>query len=338
MTDKPQISVIMPVYNAASFLSQAVESILVQTDPNFEFLIFDDGSTDGSIDILNRFAKSDSRIKVHLGQHRGYSPWLNEGLKAACGEYIARMDADDIALPDRFALQVDFLRNHPEVVVVGGVVLAIDSDGDPVYPWQFPMTHDEIDADILVAKTGGLIHPTTMIRRRAMLEVGGYRPDFEPAEDLDLWLRLAETGKLVNLPRQLLYYRVHAQSVSKVKWDRQWSQAQRAIAEARIRRGLPPFTLAVRTVHSPRQLLRDNFWYSWGAGFRQTSRKYAWRVALDRPFTLEGWLLLARTWAAPAMHRAASVLGLSRNRQKSLPVANIAGATPATHPCPNGET
>jgi glycosyltransferase involved in cell wall biosynthesis len=316
MTNKPHISVIMPVYNAAPFLSQAVESILAQTNPNFEFLIFDDGSTDGSIDILNRFAKSDSRINLHLGQHRGYSPWLNEGLKAARGDYIARMDADDIALPDRFALQVDFLRNHPEVVVVGGLVLAIDADGDPIYPWQFPMTHDEIDADILVARTGGLIHPTTMIRRRAMLDVGGYRTDFEPAEDLDLWLRLAETGKLANLPQQVLYYREHALSVSKVKQDRQWAQAQRAITEARIRRGLPPFTLAPRPVPSPRQLLRAKFWHSWGAGHHRTSRKCAWRIALDRPFAPEGWLLLARTWAAPAARRAASLLGRPRTPKK----------------------
>jgi cellulose synthase/poly-beta-1,6-N-acetylglucosamine synthase-like glycosyltransferase len=88
MTGSPQVSVVMPVFNAARFVSQAIESILAQTDPDFEFLIFDDGSTDGSIEILNRFAKSDSRVCLHLGEHRGYSAWLNVGVKAARGGFI----------------------------------------------------------------------------------------------------------------------------------------------------------------------------------------------------------------------------------------------------------
>jgi len=331
MTGTPKISVVMPVYNAARFVSQAVESILTQTVRDFEFLIFDDGSTDGSIEILKRIAMSDSRVNVHLGQHRGYSPWLNEGVKAARGDYIARMDADDIALPDRFALQVDFLGNHPEVVAVGGCVVAIDSDGDPVYPWQFPLTHDEIDADILIARTGGLIHPTAMIRRRAIVEAGGYRTEFEPAEDLDLWLRLAEAGRLANLPQQLLCYRDHALSVSKVKRDRQLAHAQRAIAEARARRGLPPFTLAARPIASPRQLLRDSFWHSWGAGHHRTSRKYAWRLARDCPFAPEGWLLLARTWAAPFARRLSNALGHTRNPSGTPANISIVRTPPSIH-------
>ena len=125
----PLISVCMPVYNAKRYLGEAVESILSQTFRDFEFLIIDDGSTDRSLAILQRYAAQDARIRLSSEPNAGYVVRLNEMLHQARGDLIARMDADDVALPERFARQVEFLRSHPEVDVVGGAHENIDSKG-----------------------------------------------------------------------------------------------------------------------------------------------------------------------------------------------------------------
>ena len=119
----------MPVYNAKRYLEEAIESILGQTFRDFEFLIIDDGSTDRSLAILKRYAAQDARIRLSSRTNAGYVVRLNEMLHQARGDLVARMDADDVALPERFAQQVEFLRSHPEVDVVGGAQERIDSNG-----------------------------------------------------------------------------------------------------------------------------------------------------------------------------------------------------------------
>jgi GT2 family glycosyltransferase len=294
----PLISVVIPVFNAGRYLAQAIQSILAQSLGDFEVLVYEDGSTDGSIDVLRAFARSDRRIKVHFGVHQGYSKWLNQGLADAAGDFIARMDADDVASPDRFAMQAAFLQNNKDVAVAGACVIAIDSDGDPIYPFLLPLTHEEIDREHMAGRPGMLIHPATMIRRQALLDVGGYRTEFEPAEDLDLWLRLAERARLANLPDFLLQFRQHPDSVSRVKKERQWANARRAIEEAHVRRGLPvPVIPMPRELCGP-ELLRDYFWRSWGAGNHRTSRKYARRLARQNPLSPQSWALVARAFCA----------------------------------------
>jgi hypothetical protein len=211
-----------------------------------------------------------------------------------------------------FAQQLEFLRSHPDVVAIGGRVVSIDSEGDPLYPWDLPLTHDEIDAEHLIGRGGQLVHPAMMIRSQSLVNAGGYRTAFEPAEDLDLWLRLAEVGRLANIPQPVLYYRDHALMVSRAKRELQTAQAQRAISEARGRRGLPAFALAARPQPPPRQIWRDNFWHSWGAGNHHTSRKYARRMVRQNPLSPESWALLVRAFCAgPAKQLLRHVLSRS---------------------------
>ncbi|HUI96849.1 MAG TPA: glycosyltransferase [Xanthobacteraceae bacterium] len=204
----PQISVILPVYNSDAYLGAAVASIVSQSFRDFELLAIDGGSTDASRRILGEFAQSDARIRIVPQSGRGLVGALNEGIALARGEFLARMDADDISLPERFARQIEFLRRNPDIAVVGSAMTLIDAEGrsvrDIVYPQQ--------PADVARALEGGsaLAHPAVMMRRDAVQRAGGYRAVLEFAEDYDLWLRMSEHASLANLPDKLLQYRHHA--------------------------------------------------------------------------------------------------------------------------------
>jgi glycosyltransferase involved in cell wall biosynthesis len=239
----------MSVYNGLPYLSEAVDSVLSQTFEDFEFIIIDDGSTDGSTDVLRQYARSDDRICLVEQENRGLTPSLNRGIDRARGTYIARMDADDVCLPARFALQVDYLNRHPECVVVGGEPKMIDAEGkpleksDPLYDafdldnMDYRYDHEEVDQRLL---TGGwhLTHPTVMMRRSAVEDVGGYDERFKTAQDRDLFLRLAEAGKVVNLPKQILQYRCHPSQISRRSTTQNY-WTKRARRAAYRRRGLP---------------------------------------------------------------------------------------------------
>jgi glycosyltransferase involved in cell wall biosynthesis len=238
----PTVSVLMPVYNRKEYAPLAVESILGQTFGDFEFIIVDDGSTDGVSEILRRSAAADPRIVLIEQENTGYAVALNQALERARGDFIARMDSDDISLPSRFALQVEFLGANPQVVAVGGQALRIDEDGDPLSPLVQHTDPLEIEKKVLGvidSSKGGLVHPSVMMRKAALDKIGGYRPEFEPAEDRDLWLRLSEVGQLANLSETILHYRMHSGSVSRERSTQQHANATRAIREAYQRRGRP---------------------------------------------------------------------------------------------------
>ncbi|MEJ2410273.1 MAG: glycosyltransferase [Novosphingobium sp.] len=212
----PAISVAMSVYNGERYLESAIESVLAQTLSDFEFLIVDDGSTDASPAIVRRYAESDLRIRAVLRENHGLIASLNEMIESARAPIIARMDADDICLPDRFAKQAAFLADHPEYGVVGCWSEDIGEDGKPLARQgmdDHPLTH----GDLLKAieNRGQLIcHPAAMYRRDVVLSVGAYHPAFRHCEDLDLWLRLAGVTKLGNIPERLLRYRRYPEQVS----------------------------------------------------------------------------------------------------------------------------
>ncbi len=212
MNAGPPISVCLPVYNAERYIAEAVESILGQTFGDFEFLIIDDGSTDGSRRILERYAAGDPRIRLVSRPNGGLVSALNELLGMARGEFIARMDADDIALPERFERQIAYLRDHGDVVALGTQILLIDPRGAPLTEMPLDLEHEDIDRAHLNGVTV-LCHPTILARTASVLGVGGYRPGYFPGEDIDLWLRLAEVGRLANLPEILVKYRQHLQSI-----------------------------------------------------------------------------------------------------------------------------
>ena len=205
----------MSVYNGERFLAAAIDSVLAQTFGDFEFLILDDGSTDGSRAIAARYAAQDRRIRLIARENRGLVASLNQLLDEAQAPLIARMDADDLCLPERFARQIAFLAQHPEIGVLGSWTEDID-EHDAAYPLvaaDHPVDHE---AFIAAIDSGAplLCHPAVIYRRDIVRGVGGYHPAFRHCEDLDLWLRLATVTRIANLPERLLRYRHYSQQVS----------------------------------------------------------------------------------------------------------------------------
>lgn len=292
----PTISVLMPVYNAQRYLAKAVESILNQTFGDFEFLIVNDGSTDRSLAILQRYAKRDDRIRLISRPNTGHLLALNEMLKLAQGEFIARMDADDIALPERFAHQVAFLRQHPDVVCVGGAQDFIDEAGRILFHYQEAEDNDEIQRLALGGKTP-INHPSAMMRRSAVLQVGGYDPTTYLAEDLDLWLKLGEIGKLANLPITVTQYRQHSQSESERKQAQQQRMKQQVCERAWQRRGIQgEFTETqpwrpVDAISQHRQLVKYG-WQFFMNRQRWAAIVYGIKAIRTLPLNIQGWKLL----------------------------------------------
>lgn len=231
----PLITVLMPVYNGEKFLRESISSVLAQSLADFEFLIVDDGSSDRTSKIIESY--SDPRIKLLRQCNMGIAKSLNRGLELARGKYVARMDADDICRPDRFMLQIKYLTSHPDCVAVGSQLADIDHAGNFI-DWRLvPLFHGDIVRRMLSGRGGQVPHPAAMFRRQGLLRIGGYRQVYELAEDLDLFLRLSEVGKLANLPRQLVFYRVHGGSVSEQFRPKQLEVAAMAARDALARQG-----------------------------------------------------------------------------------------------------
>jgi hypothetical protein len=210
--NKPLISVVMVVCNVDRFLAEAIQSILEQTFRDFEFVIVDFGSTDKSKDIASSYAAQDGRIKLHEIPHCGLAEARNAGCFLAQGRYIAIMDADDISLPERLMWEVEFMEKHPEVGVLGGAKEWVDATGRFLFMNGDPTEDHEIRSALSVRCA--FCQPTVVIRSEAFALVGGYRAAFAPAEDYDLWLRIAEHFQCANLKQVVLKYRIHPYQVS----------------------------------------------------------------------------------------------------------------------------
>lgn len=213
----PAISVAMSVYNGERFLAPAIESVLAQTFSDFELLIVDDGSSDSSRAIIEEYASRDPRLRPIFRENRGLIASLNQLLAESRAPIVARMDADDLCLPGRFARQIAFLAGHPEYGVVGSWCDDIDEHDAPWHGGNNVPRHPENYGDFLAAIDQGrplLCHPAVMFRRDLVLAVGGYHAAFKHCEDLDLWLRLASVTKLASIPEALIRYRHYADQVS----------------------------------------------------------------------------------------------------------------------------
>jgi glycosyltransferase involved in cell wall biosynthesis len=205
----------MSVYNVERYLPLAIESVLAQDFSDFEFLIVDDGSSDSSAQIIRSYAAKDARIRPTLRENRGLVASLNEMIQGARAPLIARMDADDICLPERFGRQVDFLARNPGYGVIGSWTEDIDAQGLPYR--RTGKDHPDTHEGFLVAIENGwplLCHPTAMMRRDVVLSVGSYHAAFRHCEDYDLWLRIASVSRLASIPERLLRYRHHEDQVS----------------------------------------------------------------------------------------------------------------------------
>ena len=297
--DGPLISVLLPVYNGARYLERAVQSILDQTERDFELLVIDDGSTDGSLVILQRFASQDARVRLVARENRGCVATLNEMIATARGTFLARMDQDDIAEPRRFERESQALASDASLVAVGCSVYFIDPLDRRLMTCELPVDHQAIvDWVMAIERGNGMSHPAMMIRADAMAKIGGYREALWLAEDADLVLRLAEVGRLANLAEPLLSYRLHPQSVSQLHAARQRDAHYRCVVEAAERRGLPPPDESLRVVVAeagPSDAERTTRWAWWalGSGNVGSARSLALDAVRQAPFSRASWRVMA---------------------------------------------
>ena len=213
MRPEPSISVLMPVYNTETYLAEAIQSIIAQTYVDFELLVIDDGSTDNSFQIAKEFAQLDARVRpIHKAENQGLVSALNLGLDLARGEYIARMDADDISLPERLEKQITYLRVHPEVGVIGSRIRYMDAKGNLS---TIPKTA-RLDINIRWSLffENPFSHPVVMMRKSIIDQHHlRYSSNAEHVEDYEFWGRFLLVSKGANLPEILLHYRIHPGSV-----------------------------------------------------------------------------------------------------------------------------
>ncbi len=286
----------MPTYNGAKYIESAIDSILRQTFTDFELLIIDDGSTDETSSVVSKLAAIDERIQYRSRENRGIVASRNEIIEMARGEFISVLDHDDIAPPRRLEMAVEYLRHNTDYSVVGGDMEIVDSDGDTLVIWKMLRAHHEIDNALL---KGGLVigHPAATMRRVDVIAVGGYRKSYETAEDLDLFLRLAERGLLTNLPEIMVKYRIHHHNTgsSQAGVSKQANAAFRALIDCQKRRGLSgPIEPPLALIESPAQVHRKWAWWALSSGHVTTAKKHAIAALKLRPFSTRTWRLF---WA-----------------------------------------
>ncbi len=208
----PLVSVVMCVRDGEQYLGEAIRSILNQTYRHFEFIIVNDGSTDGTASILDRLQIEDDRIRVFHQEKKGIYFSANKGCRLAKGKYIARFDADDIAFPERLERQVTFLEQNADIAALGTAAIQINPQGQPITTFIPPVSANQIKA--VIRHWDPLVQPTVMMHKATFEAVNGYQETYELCGDYDLWIRISERFKLANLPEPLLYWRMHSEEVT----------------------------------------------------------------------------------------------------------------------------
>jgi len=231
MATTPAVSVLLPVYNGERHLREALDSVLAQTFTDFEFLIIDDGSTDGCPAILAACAQRDSRVHVHRQPgNSGITAALNVGCRLARGRFIAITNQDDVCLPERLAAQVAYLNAHPHVSLVGAAAELIDEGGRSLRCKQYPTGPAMATWSMLFLNS--ILHPASTIRRDVLEQIGFYPIGYGGGtEDFALGMKISQIGHVCSLPQVLLRYRLHAENFSKKRADEQESEANRIVAE-----------------------------------------------------------------------------------------------------------
>jgi hypothetical protein len=247
---EPSVTVLLPVFNAAGFLGEALDSVFAQTFEDFEIVLVDDASTDQIGNVLARYP--DPRLRVIRRTVRGGTAVaLNDGLDQARGRYVAVMHADDVSLPDRLSRQIGFLRRHPEIGIVGGNQQPVDVEGRALGPaTHLPTLPGHIRWMLYVHNC--LNHPTIVARRDLLRNLGGYRPDAVPAEDYALWVDAIGITRIANVDDVVLRYRVHPGSASSTRANEMEARALAAAMEALSRLlGARPDREALRVLRDP---------------------------------------------------------------------------------------
>ncbi len=235
MKESPIVSVVLPVYNGEKFLSEAIESVLNQTFGDFELVIINDGSTDSSLSIIQNFMSEDTRIKLIDRENKGLVTSLNEGIAIAKGQYIARMDADDICLPTRLSEQVSFLEKHPTVAVLGTQATMIDENGLKIGSVRTLKYNYLIKGFCFFSSP--FIHPSVMLNRHILSNHLYYSSEYLHAEDYELWSRISLLNemKFANLSQHLLKYRIVKNSISRKNAIQQQVSSQEVISKYLIK-------------------------------------------------------------------------------------------------------
>jgi len=220
----PRVSVVMPIYNGAVFLAASIDSVLAQTLEDFELILVDDGSTDDTGRIIAEYAARDPRIRTITKRNSGISDTLNQGLTVARGDWVARLDSDDLMLPERLERQLAFVAADPGLIAAGSYYEIIDAAGrSHGSRMPLPRSREELERFFAAREPLSFLHPSMILRRQAALELGGYRRETEPAEDVDLFARMLATGAPILIqPEVLLRYRVHANAISARSATRQF--------------------------------------------------------------------------------------------------------------------
>ncbi len=308
-TYRPMISVVLPVFNGARWLRCALESISAQTFSNHETIVVDDGSTDATPRILGQHAASDARVRIISRPNTGIVGALNDGLASARGWFVARMDADDEAAPQRLSRQLDAFRGDPSLVALGSAVTFMDASGRPVQSCPRPLRHEEIERCLLAGDGGAMIHPAVMFRANALWASGNYRLSAQYVEDLDLFLRLARVGSLGNLAEPLLRYRVHPASINFTRRAGRRAVKLAVLREAHEERGL---------AFDPEKIPQDNTHgdpvhhaCEWAAtslayGSRRVAVRHACRAVYLQPRSPATWRALRYALSAPVSSPVAS--------------------------------
>ncbi len=313
----PRVTVLMPVYNGLPYLREAIESVLCQTFTDFEFLIVDDASTDGSTDLIKSYG--DSRIRLIRNEHNlGTSGSMNRGIELACAEYIARIDQDDVCLPERLREQLAFIESRPDLEIVCSWEVGIDSSSRRIRNWTRQLDNYGAFLGYLVVGKCPIWHPSIMFRRQVVLEVGGYNHSYSPAEDFELTMRLAmhrHSGGVV--PKYLVMQRQHESRQSVQRESAQWAVTQR-VHDKMIRK-----FYRASDAEPLGQFLRmeDSFWRSCRSKEQIGNVLTAFHEmlrAMENEFRLSGEERTALRWAVIRRLGLGSIWGRQISRLPSL--------------------
>lgn len=248
-----EISVIMSAHNAERYIAKAIRSILCQSFRDFELLIVNDSSTDSTGEVIGSF--DDPRIRLlHNPRNLGLPRSLNRGLKLTRAPWIARLDADDVAKPNRLERQLAYLNAYPETALLGSAAQVIDETSKVIGKWEVPTSDVEIKWALLFSNP--MVHSSVIFRREPVLALGGYPedPGFQFVEDYFLWSRLAASSTLANLAEPLILWREHEHSISRQEGDVQ-DQQRNAVSDQNIRRILEPNQLSRDDLAAAREAL-----------------------------------------------------------------------------------
>ncbi len=309
----PIVSIVMSVYNDEQHLERSLDSLLEQSFENFELIVINDGSTDRSIEILEKYAKADSRVRLINQKNRGLTRALIQGCDEAVGEFIARQDADDWSAPDRLKIQFELIQSDPEIGFISCATQYMGPSNEPLEIVS-RTTNSQLATDrLLHERQGPAAHGSVMFRKSVYQQVKGYRPEFYFAQDSDLWLRMGEVSRIAYSEKTLYFARREMQSISGAQRlvQHQFGELALAMRSARINKlsekdlleqaqKLTTEVISNRKSGSPLIQIKgeSETAYLLGSQLAQLrdrrGMKYLWRVIKHHPFHWKAWVRLVQ--------------------------------------------